>query len=157
MHFPLARLTGSQSHLMLNVSNESSITLYKRKCWEKSKLTNDFGACLSISKQGKRPAAEHLQQMLKGIPCKCHRAVFHSPLSYAKNQKSLRLERIPKIIMPSCQPMFINHIPQYHIHMFLEYFQGQWLHRFPGQPGKQCQCFIALLEKKFFLIFNFTL
>ena len=31
-------------------------------------------------------------------------------------------------------PCPLNHVPQCHIHTFLEHLQGQWLHHLPGQP-----------------------
>lgn len=35
---------------------------------------------------------------------------------------------------PNPPPMSTNHIPQCHIHTFLEHLQGQWFHHLPEQP-----------------------
>lgn len=48
----------------------------------------------------------------------------------------VRLEKPSKILSattdlaPLCSPL--NLISKCHIHMFLEWFQGSWLHDFPG-------------------------
>ena len=44
-----------------------------------------------------------------------------------------------------------NHVPHFHISIFLEHLQGWWLHHLPGQL---CHCITTLSEKKFFLISN---
>lgn len=51
--------------------------------------------------------------------------------------ESLRLEKAIKINKSNHKPILtmpINQVPQCHISMFIEHFQGRWLFHLPGQP-----------------------
>ena len=63
---------------------------------------------------------------------------------------SLRLERPLRLSSPAVNPSPhcpLIHVPQCHIHMFLEHLQGQLL-------GNLFQCITTLVENKCFLISN---